>query len=845
MRIVIDLQGAQTESRFRGIGRHTLSLASAIARDRGEHEVIVALNALFPRTIKPLRGAFAPLLPPENVRVWYAPGPVRENQHGNQWRRNAAEQLRAAFFYSLHPDVLFIPSLFEGYADDAVVGVERNMPCPVIVTLHDLIPLLSPEKYLDPNPAYELFYRRKLEHLRRAAGYLAVSEYSAREGIRNLSLPEERVVTVYNACDPIFRPRSFSAAEREEALSRLGIHGEFILYTGGFDERKNLDRLIAAFALLPERLRKRLRLLFAGKIPEGNLRELRRKAAAEGLGEQELLCPGYIPDDDLVLLYNLCALFVLPSLHEGFGLPALEAMSCGAPVIGANRTGIPEVVGWDEALFDPLDTRSLSAAIRRALEDEPFRRRLVSNASAQAKKFSWEKSARQAIAFFETVNGRPKPTVPPPVAGLPDAVAANIGAGCGTHLSENDLQQTAWALCINHPDPGPARLFVDISELHREDTKSGVQRVTRSILKQLLEAPPAGFVVEPVYGTVERPGYRCAKKFTGTILKRPVETVEDQPVDFRPGDIFLGLDLQHHVVLRRRPYLEELHRAGVRVYFVVYDLLPVLLPHCFLPGTKEGHEEWLRAVCSFDGAFCISRSVARELRSWRNDCVVGEPAPFRIGWFHLGGDIENSLPSKGLPEESEKILATLSSLPTFLMVGTVEPRKGYAQALAAMEILWREERNVNLVIVGKRGWMTESLCNTLQKHKETDGRLFWIRNASDEYLEKLYRASACLLAASQGEGFGLPLVEAARHGLPILARDIPVFREIAGGHASYFTAADEKDLAVALKEWLTLYNRNMHQHSDDLPQATWKQSAQQLVEQLFAEQRRYSEGETS
>src|SRR5215475_14506176 len=104
MRIVIDMQGAQTESRFRGIGRYTMSLSQAIARRRGEHEIILALNGLFPDTIEPIRAAFDGLLPQENIRVWYAPGPVRECQPGNDSRREAAECIREAFLASLAPD---------------------------------------------------------------------------------------------------------------------------------------------------------------------------------------------------------------------------------------------------------------------------------------------------------------------------------------------------------------------------------------------------------------------------------------------------------------------------------------------------------------------------------------------------------------------------------------------------------------------------------------------------------------------------------------------------------------------------------------------------------------------
>ena len=136
MRIVIDMQGAQTESRFRGIGRYTLAMAQAIVRNRGVHEIHLALSGLFPDTIDPIRTAFAGVLSQEHIHVWDAPGPVRECQLGNERRREVAEFIREAFLASLKPDVIYITSLFEGYVDDAITSVGLlDAPTPVAVTL--------------------------------------------------------------------------------------------------------------------------------------------------------------------------------------------------------------------------------------------------------------------------------------------------------------------------------------------------------------------------------------------------------------------------------------------------------------------------------------------------------------------------------------------------------------------------------------------------------------------------------------------------------------------------------------------------------------------------------------
>ena len=148
------------------------------------------------------------------------------------------------------------------------------------------------------------------------------------------------------------------------------------------------------------------------------------------------------------------------------------------------------------------------------------------------------------------------------------------------------------------------------------------------------------------------------------------------------------------------------------------------------------------------------------------------------------------------------------------------------------------------MIVGPEGWgpvpvhlrrNIPEIVEALRDHPELGKRLFWLEGISDEYLERVYAASVCLIAASENEGFGLPLIEAARHRLPILARDIPVFREVAGKHASYFSGKGPKDLARAVKDWLALFAQDRHPRSDDLPWLTWAQSAERLKQILMAE----------
>jgi len=203
-----------------------------------------------------------------------------------------------------------------------------------------------------------------------------------------------------------------------------------------------------------------------------------------------------------------------------------------------------------------------------------------------------------------------------------------------------------------------------------------------------------------------------------------------------------------------------------------------------------------------------------------------------VSSFHLGADVENSMPSKGLPTEAQTVLTALARTPSFLMVGTVEPRKGHAQALGAFELLWGQGVDVNLVIVGKRGWLVEQFVEKLSHHPESNKRLFWLEGISDEYLGTVYAACTCLLAPSEGEGFGLPLIEAAQHKNPIIARDIPVFREVACEHAMYFSGMAPSDLANCVTGWLMQHQKSAHPKSENMKYLSWRESSLQLVKQI-------------
>ena len=409
MRIVIDLQACQTpSSRNRGIGRYSMALAQAMARLSGSHDFWLVLNSRFPETVEPIHKAFDRIIPSERICLFNLPSTLSKINSESGWRKKADEYIREFAVASLKPDFHHLTSLFEG--EDAATSVNKlNLRVPTAVTLYDLIPLIKQDHYLQDRRVRAWYYR-KLESLKKANLLLSISDYSRREALSALDLPGERVVNISAAIDSHFQPVSLTATQTQALQVRYGLSRPFVMYTGGIDYRKNIEGLIQAYAQLPPETRQAYQLAIVCSVSPEDKTRLVALAQAQGLTSNEIVFTGYVPDGDLVLLYNLCHLFVFPSLYEGFGLPALEAMACGAAVIASDSSSIPEVIGRQDALFDPTDPASITQALYHALTDEEFRQSLRDHAPKQAAKFSWQASAQRALEAFEALHDQQRHT---------------------------------------------------------------------------------------------------------------------------------------------------------------------------------------------------------------------------------------------------------------------------------------------------------------------------------------------------------------------------------------------------------------------------------------------------
>ncbi len=376
------------------------------------------------------------------------------------------------------------------------------------------------------------------------------------------------------------------------------------------------------------------------------------------------------------------------------------------------------------------------------------------------------------------------------------------------------------------------QLFIDVSELIKKDHATGIQRVVRSILIHWLSKPPQGWRVQPVYVT-KYDGYLYAHQFALRLLGSDKLFLADVPITYSAGDIFFGLDLSYKVVIAQQHFYKKLQKHQVKTCFLVHDLLPVLMPNYFPASDGKLYCDWLEVITKSNALFCVSRHTAQMLEELIINNKLNQKSIPQISWFHLGADLQNSVPSSGLPSDAELFLKQLQRNISFLLVATLEPRKGHSQTLDAFELLWLQGHSVHLIFVGKIGWMMDSFIKRIKSHPQYGICLFWIDDASDQYLQKLYATASCLLFPSAGMVFGIPLIEPAKQGLPILARDLPVFREIAGEYIHYFSGDRAIDLMEAINNWILLYQQGLVPDSAAMPRLTWSESAEQLLSNVL------------
>lgn len=273
------------------------------------------------------------------------------------------------------------------------------LPCPCVLTLHDILHETHPQFY--PGGLRRLMALLYPRSARSAAAVITGSEFSKREIMARYRVPGERIHVTPYAADQSFGP--IPPERARQAAAAYGVHGPYILFVGRIEPRKNIAGLVEAFSLLAADGAVRHTLVVAGMMDD-LFKEFHARTTARFGGRVRFI--GKVEPGDLPVLYAGADLFAYPSFAEGFGLPPLEAMACGTPVVAAGTTSIPEVTGDAALLVDPSDTAGLAQAMRRVLDDRELSRALRAAGLERSRMFSWERTARQTLAVYEQVTAR-------------------------------------------------------------------------------------------------------------------------------------------------------------------------------------------------------------------------------------------------------------------------------------------------------------------------------------------------------------------------------------------------------------------------------------------------------
>jgi len=376
----IALDGLPLQVRSAGIARYTRALVGAMARLRPDARFLLLGLSQLARTVLRAVPPDAELALPTNV----------------EWRRSSLYPLITGYPLPL-PRI--VPLRAATGRVDLFHATNYAMPrapgVPLVVTVHDLALLRHPDL---GTPALRRLVARTAYSVREARRVIADSEATRRDVIELLGAAPGQVRTVPLGCDALFTPGDAGAARRAVAR-HLGIAAPYVLHVGTIEPRKNLERLVVAFGRARREYRLPHVLVLAG-APGWGIEAVRARIAREGLADVVRLT-GPVSGDQLLVLYRAAVLFAFPSLYEGFGLPALEAMACGTPVLSSNAAALPEVVGEAALMVDPCDDDALAAAIGRGISDSALRQHLQRAGPARAVRFTWERCAVATWAVYE------------------------------------------------------------------------------------------------------------------------------------------------------------------------------------------------------------------------------------------------------------------------------------------------------------------------------------------------------------------------------------------------------------------------------------------------------------
>ncbi len=747
MRIIIDLQGLQREgNRQRGIGRYCLEFTKSLINYFPENEYILFTNS----ALCSLRNDFSDELNNKKFNLIYFECPIvgdmNQSYVGLYSKLWLSIQLRSYALSIINADIILITSFFDGFRDNTLVSHDNSFKLPPIVSIiYDCIPLIYSDMYLNCDPEYKLFYLQKLKDISNLDALLAISESSSKEAAKYLNINSDSIFNISSACDE----KKFSL-KIDNSNSNRKFLGKFLLYCGATDPRKNLCRLIEAYASLPLDLIIKHKLVLTGPYTNEETLLIKEWSVSFGLPTEYIVFLGFVDDDELANLYRSCYLFVFPSLHEGFGLPVLEAMNCGAPVIASKQTSLPELIGDHRFLFDPQDPNEISSLIYKSLTNQQFYESICSNSRERSKYFSWKYTCRKTLESLEKVINRKssflnrkKPNYTKLVENKYDILKTNVVKSQLVKVLNNDNSQYLKSLASA------------ISIINNQSKKIELIRLSNNNKKFIwhIEGP---FDTSYSLAILNRNYALAMDNLEQDVLLFSTEG----PGDYEPDSRFLD----------KNPLVNKLYQNSICAhdsFFIctrnlypprVNDVTaPINLLHSYGWEESEFPTKWVNEFnANLDGMTVMSKFVKKIL--------IDNGVKIPITVSGLGLDHIDRIDAEYEPNKELKKYKILH-------VSSCFERKGIDILLHAYGKAFSIHDDVTLIIktfVNPHNKIYQIL-NTLKNKNPLFPHVFVIQDDyEDSQLKGLYLQSNILVAPSRGEGFGLPIGEAMRLGIPVI-----------------------------------------------------------------------------
>ncbi len=395
MKIWIDGQCFQTGSNTRGIGRYVIDFLQALSTYNVE--LVVSLNGSMKPEAVAARSYIEKFVPNVNIVVWYSTASCGEIESAYCLERMLDEKILTGHINEINPDIALSPSPFEGTGDQSSPFIKVPELDNIITAciFHDAIPYRYPDVYLQ-NENMNKLYRRRLAEIPNFDVVLCNSQFTEDE-YQDI-FAKANSAPIYAGLSEGMQKFIHNWVYEENSIGAQ--FGNYIAYVGGMDWRKNVPYLVKSMAQLPQCQAGELKLVLVGDFGDEQIQPLKDIFNEHNIPESCLVTTGYISDKELIDIYKNAIASVQPSIMEGFGLGALEAMACGTPFFSASGGAVAEVVGYTEQMFDPDVDSSLTQLLKKLLSDERFRKKIIKNGHKRVKKFTWKKTAKIAMAEF-------------------------------------------------------------------------------------------------------------------------------------------------------------------------------------------------------------------------------------------------------------------------------------------------------------------------------------------------------------------------------------------------------------------------------------------------------------